>query len=169
LDHIVPGVQCERCHTGGERHAQEISAGKATSIPSKLSALSPEGMSNFCGQCHRTWERVVRDRLRGPINVRFQPYRLANSKCYDGGDRRMSCTTCHDAHHQVVRGTATYDSKCLACHTPGSAASAGVKSCRVATKDCASCHMPKVDLPGGHMAFTDHQIRVVRAGDPYPN
>ena len=29
--------------------------------------------------------------------------------------------------------------------------------------------MPKVNLPGGHMAFTDHQIRIVRPGEPYPN
>jgi hypothetical protein len=29
--------------------------------------------------------------------------------------------------------------------------------------------MPKVQLPGGHMTFTDHQIRIVKAGDAYPN
>jgi hypothetical protein len=29
--------------------------------------------------------------------------------------------------------------------------------------------MPKIDLPGAHAKFTDHQIRIVRAGDPYPN
>jgi len=29
--------------------------------------------------------------------------------------------------------------------------------------------MPKVTLPGGHMKFTDHQIRVVKPGDGYPN
>jgi hypothetical protein len=29
--------------------------------------------------------------------------------------------------------------------------------------------MPKMTLPGGHMTFTDHEIRVVKAGDPYPD
>jgi hypothetical protein len=29
--------------------------------------------------------------------------------------------------------------------------------------------MPKVDLPGAHFSFTDHRIRIVRPGDPYPN
>jgi hypothetical protein len=29
--------------------------------------------------------------------------------------------------------------------------------------------MPKVELPGSHSVFTDHQIRIVRAGDRYPN
>jgi formate-dependent nitrite reductase cytochrome c552 subunit len=39
----------------------------------------------------------------------------------------------------------------------------------VAKENCVSCHMPKVTLPNGHMTFTDHQIRVVKPGDPYPN
>lgn len=161
LDGMIPGVQCERCHVGAERHSQSILQGNADSIPQKIGRLSPEEISNFCGQCHRTWERVVRDRLRGEINVRFQPYRLANSRCYDGGDRRMSCLACHDPHHDIVRGAASYDAKCLACHD--------AKSCRVGTSGCSNCHMPKVELPGGHMVFTDHQIRVVRPGEPYPN
>jgi hypothetical protein len=29
--------------------------------------------------------------------------------------------------------------------------------------------MPKVELRGGHMIFTDYQIRVVRPGESYPN
>ena len=172
LDGIVPGVQCERCHAGAERHLQTISQGKAGSTPPKLGQLTPEEVSNFCGQCHRTWERVVRDRLRGEINVRFQPYRMANSQCYDGGDRRMSCIACHDPHHDVARGAASYDAKCQACHGAGGAgggASAKVKSCPVATGGCTNCHMPKIELPGGHMVFTDHQIRVVKPGEPYPN
>jgi hypothetical protein len=28
--------------------------------------------------------------------------------------------------------------------------------------------MPKTEIPGIHFAFTDHWIRVVRAGEPYP-
>ncbi len=169
LDGMIPGIKCERCHTGAETHAQAISEGKTGPIPGKLGQLTPEETSNFCGQCHHTWERVVRDGLRGEINVRFQPYRMANSKCYDGGDRRLSCTTCHDPHRELVRGAAPYDAKCKACHGASAKASATAKSCRVATNGCANCHMPKLELPGGHMVFTDHQIRVARAGDPYPN
>jgi hypothetical protein len=29
--------------------------------------------------------------------------------------------------------------------------------------------MPKIELPGSHAGFTEHQIRIARAGDPYPN
>jgi hypothetical protein len=28
--------------------------------------------------------------------------------------------------------------------------------------------MPKTELPGAHRQFTDHEIRIVRAGEPYP-
>jgi hypothetical protein len=28
--------------------------------------------------------------------------------------------------------------------------------------------MPKIELPGAHRQFTDHQIRIVRAGERYP-
>jgi hypothetical protein len=29
--------------------------------------------------------------------------------------------------------------------------------------------MPKVKLPNGHMTFFDHEIRVVKSGEPYPD
>jgi hypothetical protein len=28
--------------------------------------------------------------------------------------------------------------------------------------------MPKIELPGGHAQFTDHFIRIVKPGEPYP-
>jgi hypothetical protein len=29
--------------------------------------------------------------------------------------------------------------------------------------------MPKIELPGAHARFTDHQIRIARTGQAYPN
>jgi Cytochrome c554 and c-prime len=172
LESLSPGVSCARCHTGAEQHQQDVVHGKLQSVPVSIGKLTSEEISNLCGQCHRTWETVVRDRLRGPINVRFQPYRLANSKCFDGSDPRISCVTCHDPHQNPVRETRSYDEKCLACHASGAlvrAVAAKPKLCPVAKSNCALCHMPKVDLPGGHRAFTDHQIRIVRANESYPD
>lgn len=183
LESMKPGVRCEHCHTGANEHLQAISHGKLDSVPPKLKSLSAEDISNFCGQCHRTWETVVRNHWRGEINVRFQPYRLANSKCFDGIDRRMSCIGCHDPHQEIVRDEKTYDSKCLACHSAGAKPSAGMlathdaqaastiamKICPVSKSDCVSCHMPKIQLPGGHMILADHEIRIVGANEPYPN
>jgi hypothetical protein len=181
LESMEPGVTCEHCHVGTKTHLLDSLQGDFSSAPPKLGKLASEDISNFCGQCHRTWESVVRGHFHGEINVRFQPYRLANSKCFDGTDPRISCLACHDPHHDVVREDSSYDSKCLACHgssthssaiQPVSAtaiASVAPKACPVAKANCVSCHMPKVSLPGGHMKFTDHEIRVVKPGDAYPN
>jgi len=181
LDSLKPGVTCEHCHSGAMDHFEAISHGKLASVPPKLSQLAPENISNFCGQCHRSWEQVVKGNLFGQVNVRFQPYRLANSKCFDGSDKRISCIACHNPHEEVVRNDASYDTKCLACHSAGAKPSLGMIAmhpdrrstampiCPVAKSDCVSCHMPKVKLPGGHMTFTDHDIRIDSQNEFYPN
>lgn len=179
LESLKPGVTCEHCHAGANSHLLDAVRGDFDSTPPQLGKLSSENLSNFCGQCHRSWETVVRNHWRGEANVRFAPYRLANSKCFDGTDSRISCLACHDPHQDVVRQASWYDSKCLACHNssakPASSTvthetdSAAAKVCPVAKGDCVSCHMPKVKLPDEHVTFTDHQIRIVKVGEPYPN
>jgi len=179
LTSMKPGLDCEHCHEGANAHMEAIASGKQTALPKKLGEMGAEDMSAFCGACHRTWDTVVRMKTWGEINVRFQPYRLANSKCFLGNDKRIGCTACHDPHAELVRDEASYDHNCLACHAKAAgtrntalaahASSPAPKSCPVADRKCVSCHMPKVELPGSHNIFTDHQIRVVRAGDPYPN
>lgn len=179
LDSMQPGVNCEHCHQGTMAHLSDSISGEFSSAPPDLRKLSSEDISNFCGQCHRSWETVVRNHWRGELTVRFQPYRLANSKCFDGADPRISCIACHDPHVDVVRRDSLYDEKCLACHSGAAKAgtlaaepSADLRQARVcptAKSDCVSCHMPKVKLPNAHLTFTDHQIRVVRPGEPFPN
>jgi hypothetical protein len=170
LDSLRPGLSCEHCHTGADAHMQSLAGGKPAPAPRKLGEMAAEEMANFCGQCHRTWESVVGLRLFGEKNVRFQPYRLSNSQCFLGDDKRIRCTACHDPHVDLVRDEASYDRACLSCHDPkpAAAAAATFRSCPTADKNCASCHMPKVQLPGCPAVFTDHHIRVVHAGDPYP-
>ncbi len=182
FDSLKPGVTCEHCHAGAIAHQQAISHGKLESVPPKLKTLSAEQISNFCGQCHRSFEEVLRNHWLGQMNVRFQPYRLANSKCFNGADPRISCLACHDPHKEVVTDRNSYDPKCLACHATASASSTPSahlqavgnlqrvgKACPVATSGCVSCHMPKVKLPGGHQEFSDHYIRVVHPRDTYPD
>lgn len=164
---LTPGLTCEHCHTGAIAHLDSALKGGKSIDPPSLGDMSTEDISNFCGGCHRSWELVVRAGWKGPSNVRFQPYRLANSRCYNGTDPRISCIACHDPHEKVERNVAYYDSKCLACHSTPQQAQA--KVCPVAKKDCTTCHMPKVPFPGGHFIFTDHDIRIVKANEPYPN
>ena len=175
VDSLEPGVTCEHCHAGTSAHLLAASQGDAAAtVPPDLRKLSSEDLSNFCGQCHRSWETVIRGPWRGEINVRFQPYRLANSKCFSGTDPRISCIACHDPHKDLVTGSAAYDAKCLACHavkaaSPVAGGGARIKMCQVATKNCTSCHMPEVKLANGLATFHDHQIRIVKPGVPYPD
>ena len=108
-------------------------------------------------------------------NIRFQPYRLTGSKCYDPDDARISCLACHNPHHDFKPQTVNFDKKCLACHAGGNASHTkaaslkpGAKACPVAKEKCVSCHMPKLELPGAHYKFTDHRIRIVKPNEPYP-
>lgn len=179
LDRLQPGVTCEHCHTGAASHMVAAVQGEAyETAPPDLRKLSTEDISNFCGQCHRTWETVVRSGWRGEVDVRFQPYRLANSQCFDGTDPRISCIACHNPHRDLVRDDSSYDGKCLACHATKSGAATvaaaaanhrDAKACTVASANCVSCHMPKVKLPNGLMTFHDHEIRIVKPGAPYPD
>ena len=160
-----PGVRCERCHEDAPRHARSFASGLRSSVPEKLSRLSNEEISDFCGACHRTWQDVQANGPHDINNIRLQPYRLATSKCYNAsiGDKRIGCVACHNPHENLAKSTAYYDAKCQECHSAQSA-----KTCKIGQKDCVSCHMPKVEFPGGHFQFSDHRIRVVR-GSAYPN
>jgi hypothetical protein len=169
LETLTPGVQCERCHPSVEAHLAAVMLARpelgASGDSGKSLALSAERVSTFCGQCHRTWEEISLQGLVGVANVRFQPYRLAGSRCYDADDARISCLACHDPHREVTSRAEDYDGKCQACHDGGKP---GAKACPSATKDCVTCHMPKIELPGAHHKFSDHRIRIVRANEKYP-
>ncbi|MFN7947545.1 MAG: multiheme c-type cytochrome [Blastocatellia bacterium] len=176
LDKMMPGIGCESCHGPGGEHVAASQAGR----PNKDKIFNPARLNaddmaqEFCGACHRSAEDILsKPSLYGLNNVRFQPYRIFNSKCYSD-DRRISCTACHNVHEPGIETEAYYDAKCLACHQSSAKAAAPVTgqrtapACRVDAKHCASCHMPKVDLPGAHFKFTDHRIRIAREGAPYP-
>jgi hypothetical protein len=163
LDTIVPGVQCESCHPGAVRHEAGVRSGDAKAAIARLGALGAEEISELCGRCHRTWSDIATNGPRGVENVRFQGYRLTNSKCYNVSDRRISCVACHNPHREIERTSAAYDSKCTACH--GRTA----RTCSTGKRDCAGCHMPKFEIPGSHHRFSDHQIRIVKANETYPN
>lgn len=175
IEGLISGIGCEACHGPAAAH---VTAAKAGQSP-KTGIFSPTSMEGdalsqrFCGSCHRSHEEVmVMPDLGGSGNIRFQPYRLAKSSCYYGNpkDRRISCIACHNPHEALVREPTSYDAKCLSCHASSANTRAGTsaKPCRTATRRCSTCHMPKTDLAGAHAQFTDHFIRIVRPGAPYP-
>ncbi|PYV71745.1 MAG: hypothetical protein DMG97_15295 [Acidobacteria bacterium] len=179
LDRLTPGVTCEACHGPGQEHVAEmhLSTGEGLGIfnPRKL---SPDTLSQeFCGACHRSANAVgMMPNLGGITNVRFQPYRLSGSPGHDPNDPHFACTACHDPHIDLPLQGAAADSKCTVCHVTdsehakkmGTTETSGPRSCPVAMEKCDSCHMPRVEIPGTHFKFTDHRIRIVRPGAPYP-
>jgi Cytochrome c554 and c-prime len=174
LDHLMPGISCEGCHGPGEKHIAAIKAGgRDTQIfnPARLEA--DELSQDFCGACHVSFEKaLLMPRQGGTNNLRYQPYRIFNSKGHNN-DARISCVACHDPHDKLATGAAFYDAKCLACHltTRGQVKTAtrSAPACPVSQQECTTCHMPKIDLPGAHGKFTDHWIRIVKPGEPTPN
>jgi hypothetical protein len=177
---LVPGVRCQACHGPGAKHASAMQAAQfagvadvGTSSIFNPQKLQPEDSVDFCGACHGTFRDVEVSKITGVSNVRSQPYRLEISKCWEKADARLTCIACHDPHLPLETEDASYDHVCLSCHLnvlgtkttsdhPGTA-------CPAATKDCTSCHMPKVFVPEMHADFTDHRIRVARKDRAYPD
>jgi hypothetical protein len=168
---LIPGVTCEACHGPGAQHVAKMRLGVGQKSNSILNpgTLKPIDSVEFCGACHRTAWDVALAGSKGIFNLRFQPYRLETSRCWGQGDDRLICLACHDPHEPLVRDLASYDQRCLACHSATRASKPTAdhpgEACRVSTKDCVSCHMPKQEIPGMHAKFTDHRIRVVHKDD----
>jgi hypothetical protein len=166
---LIPGVTCEACHGPGKTHVAEMRLGHVKAGRGAITnprSFSPADSVDFCGSCHATFWDVKLANERGIAALRSQPYRLQSSRCWGEGDPRLTCIACHDPHKPLVQDALSYDQRCLACHmTAGSTPTASQpgRACRVATEKCASCHMPKYDVPGMHFKFTDHFIRIAGA------
>jgi hypothetical protein len=167
LNQMSPGIGCERCHGPGAAHIAAVKAGNL----GNLQIINPGHFSvskatAFCASCHRTRQDVKQFSVPGVGTVRFQAYRLEQSRCYNQDDARLTCTACHNPHLVLEATAISYDSRCLACHD-GSIETA--HRCSVGTHDCVSCHMPKVRVRQANATFTDHRIRIAKPGEPYPN
>ena len=169
------GVSCEACHGPGERHVAAVRAKDSKNLnifnPASLDGL--ELSQEFCGACHQSFDTVMSlENQGGAANVRFQPYRVFNSRGHLTDDRRMSCVACHDPHGPLERDPLKYDANCLSCHVSTAkeprTRQRAAAPCPVSTKECVTCHMPRVELPSMHFKFTDHWIRVARPGQPTP-
>jgi hypothetical protein len=176
LDSLMPGVTCEGCHGPGERHIAAVKARRFKDLqifnPKNLDAF--DQTQEFCGACHQSFDTVMLLPDRGGINnLRFQPYRMANSPGHFINDRRLSCVACHDPHEKLEHQAAYYDAKCLACHLSSreevKTEARSASACPVSKQQCVTCHMPKVEVPDLHFKFTDHWIRIGKPDNSVPN
>jgi len=180
--HAEPGIGCEACHGPARKH---VSAMREPAMHSAKDAqesdtdifdpakLSPSDSIDFCGSCHRTFADVVLSagQSTGTAVVRFQPYRLEESRCWrETLDARMTCVACHNPHKPLNRDATSYDKNCLQCHsaTSGEHAQHAGNLCPKAKSQCVACHMPKVFIASMHGTFTDHFIRIVRPDEGFP-
>lgn len=170
LEENESGITCEGCHGAGAEHIRALTEGASP----EATLLNPglwttDEVLDFCGTCHGTWRDVAGSGLQGVTTVRFQPYRLFLSDCYDPIDSRISCLSCHDPHSERETDPRAYDSACLACH-----ADAFHREISDSERDesmqgaCVTCHMPKHTIPGSHFEFSDHLIRVPGDGGEFP-
>ena len=175
LDQLKPGIGCEACHGPGEKHLVAMKAKKMDEpeIFNPRALGGSELSQSFCGTCHTSFEQaMLQPGQSGINNIRFQPYRMFNSRGHNTNDPRISCLACHNPHEHLQKDTAYYDQKCLACHLTTSKETKterrSAPACPVSTNKCATCHMPKVELTGMHAQFTDHWIRIAKPNEPAP-
>jgi len=162
-------IDCGRCH--GDSKAHLARPGRGTILnPSKLPAAR---QLEICLQCHlETTSGAFPDSQRKPgrevfsfqagqqlddykvyfdradgaerLEINHAGYRLLESKCFQGSQGRLTCTTCHDPHSAEARNA------CASCHNSGHVGAGG---------DCVSCHMPKRRTQDAiHVRMTDHKI-----------
>lgn len=167
LDHLLPNVQCDRCHQGSQDHARAMRAGQSATGLVHWPALTSLQAIDRCGECHRRADEFSPDELHPESArlVRFAPVGLSLSACFRPGARQparhadaLTCVRCHDPHRPARSDADYYRQRCLECHDPQGGQR---KPCPVqpATSLCTTCHMPKVAL-NAWLSFTDHWIRV---------
>ncbi|MBI2684725.1 MAG: tetratricopeptide repeat protein [Acidobacteria bacterium] len=165
---LANGIDCQRCHGPGARHAVN---------PAKLGA---ERRLEVCLQCHlESASGTLPDAVRTPgrgvfsyrpgerlsdyityfefaapaddrITVNGAGYGMLKSACFQKSGGRLTCTSCHNPHEQNTDAP-HFTQVCRSCH-------AG--SHEPARANCTGCHMQKRRTEDAvHVVMTDHRIR----------
>ena len=163
---ILYGVDCEKCHGPGAKHAafQKDHPGDPTGqFILSLKNLSREQNLDLCRLCHGgrlaktkpSFSFQAGDRLAdyfridsaapnvADIDVHGNQYgMLASSKCFKASG--MTCLTCHDPHKNETGQLELFSQRCLSCHAAGSSHTCtmtAVIGARI-SQNCIDCHMP---------------------------
>ncbi len=150
------GVRCESCHGPGQAHMTAIARGNSKSGIVNPDRLTPDESLDLCGRCHSGFRKLTAP-MPDELLISSQVVALRNTECFKQGGKSLTCTTCHDAHHDANENDPKYSKACKHCHGLSSVNHAEI--CPINQRDgCIGCHMPKKLLNGFPMA--DHWIRV---------
>ncbi|MCC9602501.1 cytochrome C [Stieleria sp. JC731] len=159
---LVANVNCEKCHGPASEH---VRLAKQMDNPPKFSVgkedWDVESEIQLCGDCHRLPATISTKKIREYPDelVRFQPVGILRSECYLQSGGQLTCSTCHNPHQSVHEvSKQEHEQNCIACHQQSESDHV---ACPVSPKSgCIECHMPALELPGLHVGFHDHWIRV---------
>ncbi len=150
------GVRCETCHGAGSEHLKAVGAklpNKAILNPGRLT--NPQKLEQ-CGRCHSGFGEIY-DPVPDDVLISNQVTALKSSQCYIQSGAGLSCTSCHNPHHDASKDDQASVAACLSCHSPKVQNRAAL--CPVNKKgECLKCHMPESQKGAFHMV--DHWIRV---------
>jgi len=124
------GVQCERCHGPGSRHAADPQGVQMT----------VDRDSQLCGQCHAKDGPTVMHASDG-----FEDHQLQFADLYNSRHFALDCIDCHDPHASAVFADETLNPNrsirqvCENCHWQNEAVQNVRNHLGV---DCIDCHMP---------------------------
>jgi hypothetical protein len=163
---LVLGIDCERCHGPGAQHVNFHLQNPEEKLPmymKKISSLPRERRMDLCSVCHSGNSKIM-------INTTFdfkpgdtlshfengdknpglkkidvhgnQAELLAGSQCFIKSN--IECSTCHSVHDSGVKTVKMYSQACTSCHSE-----AKHNFCKMAgqlghviNNNCIDCHMP---------------------------
>ncbi len=167
-EHLVLGVDCERCHGPAQKHVLHHRNNPKDSTVGymlHLKNLSRQKRLDICVQCHSGLrarqikgnpfsfvagedleaysQNFYTGRPENELDVHGNQYGLLkSSKCFQQS-LTMDCTTCHDPHTNQRGNANTFNRKCIGCH------GAAQLTCKLDVSEtakmgnnCIACHMP---------------------------
>lgn len=127
---VFEGIQCEKCHGPGSRHAENPQGVR----------MMLDRSSQLCGRCHVRGEKASMDAAGG-----FAEHNQQFSDLYNSQHFALACVTCHDPHASArfadpeLNPNQGITQVCEACHW----AEEAVQNVRAhGSVDCVACHMP---------------------------